>query len=214
MVRPAVRGLTARAEALSPETTLESDPEAKALAGKLAIGEGVTQVLLAVALILMMWQPGSLTSRAGRSRAGRSAGRQSSRIEACESVEGVDHRVGQRLPARLDDVLADADRGPTAIAVRTHRSSTRVTAWVPLIESRIRTLKSVSLTLGQHGEALAHGRPERSVEGVDRTVAFTGGDDPFAVDDQLDDGIGLDAVVVTQRVHLRAPSSRPDDARR
>lgn len=61
LVRPAVRGLTARAEALPSGTTLESDPEAKALAGKLAIGEGVTQVLLAVALYLMVWQPGGLT---------------------------------------------------------------------------------------------------------------------------------------------------------
>ena len=59
MVRPAVRGLTERAEALPGETPMESDPEVKALAGKLAIGEGVTQVLLAIALILMIWQPGS-----------------------------------------------------------------------------------------------------------------------------------------------------------
>ncbi len=59
MVRPAVRGLTERAEALPADTVLEFDADAKALAGKLAIGEGVTQVLLAIALIMMIWQPGN-----------------------------------------------------------------------------------------------------------------------------------------------------------
>ncbi len=59
MVRPAVKGLTARAEALPADTMMESDPEAKALAGKLAIGEGVTQVLLVIALVLMIWKPGA-----------------------------------------------------------------------------------------------------------------------------------------------------------
>lgn len=59
LVRPAIRGLTARAEALAPDAALESDAEAKSLAGKLAIGEGLTQVLLAIALILMIWQPGN-----------------------------------------------------------------------------------------------------------------------------------------------------------
>lgn len=59
MVRPAIRGLTERAEAIDPNTPLESDADAKALAGKLAIGEGLTQVLLAIGLIMMIWQPGN-----------------------------------------------------------------------------------------------------------------------------------------------------------
>jgi uncharacterized membrane protein len=59
LVRPAVKGLTARAEALPADTVLSTDTEAGALAKKLALGEGLTQLFLVVALVLMVWQPGN-----------------------------------------------------------------------------------------------------------------------------------------------------------
>ncbi len=59
LVRPAIKGMTARAEALAPDAELSGDGEAMALAKKLALGEGATQLLLAVALYLMIWQPGA-----------------------------------------------------------------------------------------------------------------------------------------------------------
>lgn len=59
MVRPAVTALAERAAALSDGTTLEGDAEADAAARKVAMGEGITHLLLTVALILMIWQPGN-----------------------------------------------------------------------------------------------------------------------------------------------------------
>ena len=62
MVRPSVRGLVQRAESLSatiPGPILETDAEAAGLGRRLAIGEGLIQVLLLVALYLMVWQPGN-----------------------------------------------------------------------------------------------------------------------------------------------------------
>lgn len=58
-VRPAVATLSERAQALSTDTRLDSDPEANAAAKKLMIGEAATQLLLAIALILMIWKPGA-----------------------------------------------------------------------------------------------------------------------------------------------------------
>lgn len=58
LVRPAVRGLTARAEAMAPGDSMETDAEVNGLAKKLALGEGLTQLLLVVALVLMIWQFG------------------------------------------------------------------------------------------------------------------------------------------------------------
>ncbi|MEZ5412651.1 MAG: DUF2269 family protein [Acidimicrobiales bacterium] len=58
-VRPAVATMAQRASALSPDTVLETDPEASAAARKLMIGESATQLLLVIALYLMIWKPGS-----------------------------------------------------------------------------------------------------------------------------------------------------------
>ena len=58
-VRPAVKTLAARADELEATTVLETDDEAKAAVGKLMIGEAATQILLVIALILMIWQPGT-----------------------------------------------------------------------------------------------------------------------------------------------------------
>ncbi|MGI9598491.1 MAG: hypothetical protein ACR2QK_20160 [Acidimicrobiales bacterium] len=65
LVRPAVAGLLARAETLAADSPtqampiLESDQEAGALAKRLAVGEGLVQLSLVVALVLMIWQPGN-----------------------------------------------------------------------------------------------------------------------------------------------------------
>lgn len=65
MVRPAVAGLLDRASALEAEapgqatSVLESDQTASGLARRLAIGEGLVQLMLVVALVLMIWQPGN-----------------------------------------------------------------------------------------------------------------------------------------------------------
>jgi uncharacterized protein (UPF0261 family) len=58
-VRPAVRVLSERAEAIPSGTSLQSDTEAQAAASKLMIGEAATQLLLVIALYLMIWQPGN-----------------------------------------------------------------------------------------------------------------------------------------------------------
>jgi hypothetical protein len=65
MVRPAIAGLVGRADALAAAAPgqsmpiLESDGEAGSLAKRLALGEGLIQLLLVVALFLMIWQPGN-----------------------------------------------------------------------------------------------------------------------------------------------------------
>lgn len=59
MVRPAIAGMIQRAETLDPDAIVDGDPEAAALARRLAIGEGVVQVLVLAALYLMIWQPGN-----------------------------------------------------------------------------------------------------------------------------------------------------------
>ena len=48
-----------RAEAMDGDAILKDDPEIGELAKKLAMGEGLSQLLLLVALILMVWQPGN-----------------------------------------------------------------------------------------------------------------------------------------------------------
>lgn len=57
LVKPAVRSLTEKATSMSPETKMTDDPEVITLAKKLALGEGLTQLLLVIALVLMIWQP-------------------------------------------------------------------------------------------------------------------------------------------------------------
>lgn len=59
MVRPSIAGMIDRTDALAPDAIVDGDPEAGALAKKLAIGEGLIQVLLIAALYLMIWQPGN-----------------------------------------------------------------------------------------------------------------------------------------------------------
>lgn len=58
MVKPAMNSLQERASTISPETPMKDDSEVLGLAKKLALGEGLTQLLLVVALVLMVWQPG------------------------------------------------------------------------------------------------------------------------------------------------------------
>jgi hypothetical protein len=47
-----------RAGAIGEDTVLETDTDAAAAARKLMIGEAAVQLLLVVALVLMIWQPG------------------------------------------------------------------------------------------------------------------------------------------------------------
>ncbi len=58
MVRPAIAALTESAEAAAPDSLLSADNSAMAAAKKLAMGEGLVQLLLAVALVLMVFQFG------------------------------------------------------------------------------------------------------------------------------------------------------------
>ena len=58
MVRPAIGSLTEAASGAASDTVLSEDAGAVAAAKKLATGEGVVQVLLAVALFLMVFRPG------------------------------------------------------------------------------------------------------------------------------------------------------------
>jgi hypothetical protein len=58
MVRPAVAALTDAASAAAPDSLLSEDTGAMAAAKKLAVGEGLVQLLLAAALVLMVFQFG------------------------------------------------------------------------------------------------------------------------------------------------------------
>jgi uncharacterized membrane protein len=60
LVRPARSKLIDAADSMdeSNSVTLADDSSTKALLGRLAIGEGATQILLIVALVLMIWKPG------------------------------------------------------------------------------------------------------------------------------------------------------------
>lgn len=59
LIRPASRGLLERAEALDPEAAMSEDGEVMAMAKKLALGEGLFQLFLVVALVIMVWGPQS-----------------------------------------------------------------------------------------------------------------------------------------------------------
>jgi uncharacterized membrane protein len=59
LVRPAVRTLNGRAAELGGVTVLSTDTDAAGAARKLMIGEAAVQLLLVVALVLMIWQPGA-----------------------------------------------------------------------------------------------------------------------------------------------------------
>lgn len=59
MVKPAVRALKEKADGMNGATKMSDDPEVLSIAKKLALGDGLTQLLIVVALVLMVWQPGS-----------------------------------------------------------------------------------------------------------------------------------------------------------
>ena len=59
LVRPAVRTMADRTDTIAATDRLADDQEAIAASRKLMIGETITQILLAAALILMIWKPGS-----------------------------------------------------------------------------------------------------------------------------------------------------------
>jgi len=57
MVKPAVRSLKEKAEGMNAASRMAEDPEVLGLAKKLALGDGLTQLLIVTALVLMVWQP-------------------------------------------------------------------------------------------------------------------------------------------------------------
>jgi hypothetical protein len=59
LVKPTVRGLLDTSQELAPDAVMTDDPGVVSLAKKLALGEGLTQLLLVIALALMIWQPGA-----------------------------------------------------------------------------------------------------------------------------------------------------------
>ncbi len=59
LIRPSVASLATSAAGLKTDATLGDDVEAQGAAKKLALGEGSLHLLLAIALALMIWQPGS-----------------------------------------------------------------------------------------------------------------------------------------------------------
>lgn len=59
MVKPTLAKMEERAGAMESDAVLKDDAEIVGLAKKLALGEGATQLLLVIALVLMIWQPGN-----------------------------------------------------------------------------------------------------------------------------------------------------------
>lgn len=56
LVKPTVRSLLDKAGEMNPSDKMTDDPSVVSLAKKLALGEGITQLLLVAALVLMIWQ--------------------------------------------------------------------------------------------------------------------------------------------------------------
>src|SRR5690606_15780971 len=75
--------------------------------------------------------------------------------------ESVDERVEQRLPRRLDDVLADADGGPRGLAVGRveQHAGDRARAGTGVEDP---DLEVDEVEVGELGEARTDGSPERS----------------------------------------------------
>ena len=59
LIRPAVRTLAEKADSMDPGARMADDPEVLGAAKKLALGDGVTQILIVVGIGLMIWQPGA-----------------------------------------------------------------------------------------------------------------------------------------------------------
>ena len=58
MVRKAATALKEKADSLDPDARMADDPDVLASAKKLALGDGLLQLLTVVAVALMIWQPG------------------------------------------------------------------------------------------------------------------------------------------------------------
>lgn len=58
LVKPTVRGLLTEADAMAADDVMSSSPGVVALAKKLALGEALTQILLVISIVLMVWKPG------------------------------------------------------------------------------------------------------------------------------------------------------------
>ncbi len=59
LVRPTVSGLVEETEGMDPGDAMKANPKVVAYAKKLALGEGLTQLLLVAAIALMVFQPGA-----------------------------------------------------------------------------------------------------------------------------------------------------------
>ncbi len=57
LIRPASSGLLERAEVLDPDASMSEDGEVMGLAKKLALGEGIFQLLVVAAIVVMVWGP-------------------------------------------------------------------------------------------------------------------------------------------------------------
>src|SRR3954452_10403740 len=115
-------------------------------------------------------------------------------VHAARQHAGLE-RVHEGVPARLDDVLADADRAPGVRAVggvEEHPGHRR--GGLLLIEDA--DLVVDELDVGEVGIGLRDGRTERGVERVHRAVALRGAHVALAVDPDLDRGLGLHAAVL------------------
>ena len=108
----------------------------------------------------------------------------------CSELE----RVDERLPGGGDDVLPDADRAPTVLAVGgvDQHARDRVGA-LGLVEDA--DLVVDELDVPQVRVDLADRVAQRGVERVDRAVALGGADVALAVDPDLDRRLGLDLAV-------------------
>src|ERR687895_2999583 len=148
-------------------------------------------------------------SRPGRRcRACRSAGRPRPLMLPAPGQHAPLERVHEGLPARLDDVLGDADRAPGvgAVAGVEQHARDRSRA-LPLVENA--HLEVHELDVAQVRVALADGVAQRLVERVDRAVPLRGPDVALAVDPDLDRGLGLHPPVGAL-LHDRAPGLEPE----
>src|SRR5215210_271909 len=104
------------------------------------------------------------------------------------AVDAVLEAVHERLPARLYDVLADADGSPDALAVRgVYEDAGRGGCRAVLVEDADLVVGEVYLP--ELRVVGAYGLPERPVQRVHGAVSLGGGDHALALHEELYRGL-------------------------
>src|SRR5690606_7271277 len=110
-------------------------------------------------------------------------------LPALSPYQPVRHAIDQRLPGRLDEVVADADGLPGVLAVgQLDQDSDHRVGAVSGLQDADAVVDQVELL--DDGVGLYDRAPQGTVERVDRAVALRGDDHALVTGTQLDGGLG------------------------